>query len=50
MDLEETAVKPKGKKRGRPKKVETFESDLEDLDEKFGVKALAKELAGMGAE
>lgn len=46
MDLAE----PKVKKRGRPKKVETFESDLEDLDEKFGVKALAEELAGMGAE
>lgn len=46
MDL----VEPKGKKRGRQKKAETFESDLEDLDEKFGVKALAEELAGMGAE
>jgi chromosome segregation ATPase len=46
MDLAE----PKGKKRGRPKKVETYQQDLEDLSTEFGVKELAKELAGMGAE
>lgn len=46
MDLAE----PKVKKRGRPKKVETYQQDLEDLSTEFGVKELAKELAGMGAE
>ena len=50
MDLKEE-VKPKGKKRGRPpKKAETYQQDLEDLSAEFGVKELAKELAGMGAE
>jgi allophanate hydrolase subunit 1 len=44
------------KKRGRPKKnpedakVETYESDLEDLSVEFGVKALSKELVEMGVK
>lgn len=54
MDLAETekAVKQKGKKCGRPKrnpedaKVETYESDLNDLNDTFGVHALTKEIFG----
>lgn len=35
------------KKRGRPKKAETYASEVDDLREDFGVKDLAKELANM---
>ena len=35
------------KKRGRPKKAETYASELDDLCEDFGVKEVAKELANM---
>ena len=35
------------KKRGRPKKAETYASEVDDLREDFGVKDLAKELASM---
>ncbi len=51
MELKEALDKPK-KKPGRPKKkpedvkVETYESDLEDLNEAFGVHELAKNIFG----
>jgi predicted nuclease with TOPRIM domain len=35
------------KKRGRPKKAETYASEVEDLREDFGIKDVAKELANM---
>lgn len=53
MDLEEAdkATNPQvGKRRGRPKKnpedakAETYESDLDDINDKFGVHAFAQEL------
>jgi hypothetical protein len=44
MDLLDS---PAPKKRGRPKKAETYASEVDDLREDFGVKDLAKELANM---
>lgn len=38
---------PAPKKRGRPKKAETYASELDDLCEDFGVKEVARELANM---
>ena len=38
---------PAPKKRGRPKKAETYASEVEDLREDFGIKDVAKELANM---
>lgn len=35
------------KKRGRPKKAETYASEVEDLREDFGIKDVARELANM---
>lgn len=35
------------KKRGRPKKAETYASEVDDLREDFGIKDVAKELANM---
>jgi hypothetical protein len=40
-------MEPPKPKRGRPKKAETYASEVEDLREDFGVKDLAKELANM---
>jgi len=35
------------KKRGRPKKAETYASEVNDLREDFGIKDVARELANM---
>ena len=35
------------KKRGRPKKAETYASEVDDLREDFGIKDVARELANM---
>ena len=35
------------KKRGRPKKAETYATEVDDLREDFGIKDVAKELASM---
>lgn len=40
-------MEPPKKKRGRPKKAETYASEVEDLREDFGIKDVAKELANM---
>ena len=40
-------MEPPKKKRGRPKKAETYASEVEDLREDFGIKDVAKELASM---
>ena len=38
---------PAPKKRGRPKKAETYASEVEDLREDFGIKDVARDLANM---
>ncbi len=43
MDL----MEPPKKKRGRPKKAETYASEVDDLREDFGIKDVARELANM---
>jgi hypothetical protein len=40
-------MEPPKPKRGRPKKAETYASEVEDLREDFGIKDVAKELANM---
>lgn len=40
-------MEPPKKKRGRPKKAETYASEVDDLREDFGIKDVAKELANM---
>ena len=40
-------MEPPKPKRGRPKKAETYASEVEDLREDFGIKDVAKELASM---
>jgi hypothetical protein len=40
-------MEPPKPKRGRPKKAETYASEVDDLREDFGIKDVAKELANM---
>ena len=40
-------MEPPKKKWGRPKKAETYASEVDDLREDFGIKDVAKELANM---
>ncbi len=40
-------MEPTKPKRGRPKKAETYASEVEDLREDFGIKDVARELANM---
>lgn len=40
-------MEPPKKKRGRPKKAETYATEVDDLREDFGIKDVARELANM---
>ena len=40
-------MEPPKPKRGRPKKAETYASEVDDLREDFGIKDVARELANM---
>lgn len=50
LEKELEQLKAPKKKRGRPKKAETFKTELNDLCEDFGIHDLAVELANMEGE